>query len=269
MREAVFGYESPWLPVVLRVDGELRLAIVGGAGPLHDPRQFDIALTPEQADAIREDLPRFLIAYSALIPLCDAAGIDGPIDEAAAGALLDPILLGTPDQVLATLSGIRWRRDLLVAHGADLALLAQGDVLGAMKNGTVRSDYERAEEWRANQGRQRRGVHLTDLDDAVLKYTGQYVTGATIPARKPGSVPSQFRSQVLAVIATAEGACVGMRIRRQRFGGSTSTRSKDWDAMTAAVEKALGEAHPELAGDVVRSVAFLLCSEAADRERGR
>ena len=269
MREVVFSSENGWLPKVVRGDAGLRLAIIGGAGPLHDPREFDIALTTEQADAIRDDLPRFLILYSTLMPLCDAAGIAGTIDEDAAVALLNPILLGTPDEAIVALSGVHWRKDLLVAHGADIALLERGDVLAAMERGTAAANHERAQEYRANKGRQRRGVRLSELDTAVLKYTGQYLTGANIPVRKPGSVPSRFRSQVLEVIGTAEDASAGMRIRRQPFGGSTSTRRKDWDAMTAAVEKALGGAYPELAGDVVRSVAFLMCSEAADRERGR
>ncbi|NHB85498.1 hypothetical protein G7085_15140 [Tessaracoccus sp. HDW20] len=173
------------------------------------------------------------------MPLCDAAGIDRPIDEDVAVALLDPILLGTPDEVIATLGAVSWRKDLLVAHGADIALLERGDVLAAMERGTAAANHELAQEYRANKGRQRRGVRLSELDTAVLKYTGQYLTGANIPARKPGSVPSRFRARVLQVIGTAEEASAGMRIRRPVLGGRNSTRKKDWEAMTAAVESAL------------------------------
>ncbi|MFD6069832.1 DUF6357 family protein [Amycolatopsis lurida] len=38
-----------------------------------------------------------MLLWSAILPLCEAAGIRGPLDESAAVALLDPILLGEPD----------------------------------------------------------------------------------------------------------------------------------------------------------------------------
>ena len=69
------------------------------------------------------------------------------------------------------------------------------------------------------------------------------------------------------MIATAEQACAGMRIGRDPRRGKRATDKRDWDRMAATVEAAVRRAHPELVDDAVRTVSFLMCSEAADRSR--
>lgn len=69
------------------------------------------------------------------------------------------------------------------------------------------------------------------------------------------------------MIATAEQACAGMRIGRDPRRGKRATDKRDRERMTSAIEAAVRRAHPELVDDAVRSVSFLMCSEAADRSR--
>ncbi|MER7165794.1 DUF6357 family protein [Micromonospora sp. NPDC000207] len=48
---------------------------------------------------------------------------------------------------------------------------------------------------------------------------------------------------------------------------SGATDRRDWDRMAATVEAAVRRAYPGLVDDAVRTVSFLMCSEAADRSR--
>ncbi|MCD0446558.1 DUF6357 family protein [Glycomyces sp. A-F 0318] len=264
-----FARENRWLPRVLRQDGELRLEVVGGADALHDPRIFTLPIEAAHLAVLRDDLARHLVLWSALLPLCHGAGVSGPLDEAAAVALLDPILLAGPDDADAFLARVGWDRSRLVAHGADIGLLESGRVLAAMGAAAEAADWKRAQEYEADRDRARRGVALSPLDAAVLKFTGQYLHGATIPRRDPAAVDPGLLPEVLGVIGTAERARTGTSIARDPRRGRTGTDKRDWTRMEEAVGAAVRGAHPALADDAVRTVSFLMCSEAAADARKR
>ncbi|WP_030759148.1 MULTISPECIES: DUF6357 family protein [unclassified Streptomyces] len=267
MRDIVFTRTSGWIPNVIREDGELKLMLGAGADANHEPRTFTFPIGEAHLAVIREDLARHLLLWSAVLPLCDDAGTRGPLDENAAVALLDPILLAAPADVDALFQRIRWDRGRLVAHGADTGLLERGQVCAAMRAATETSNGKRAQEYRADRRRAERGTVLGPLDAAILRYTGQYLHGATVPRRMPDAVDQALLPEVMRVIATAEQACAGMRIGRDPRRGSRATDKRDWGRMEAAVGAAVRRAHPELVDDAVRRVSFLMCSEAADRSR--
>lgn len=269
MHEVEFAREDGWMPRVLRQDGGLVLGVVGGAGPLHDPREFGIPIGEAHLAVLRADLARHLILWSALMPLCDAAGTGGPIDDAAATALIDAILLGSPGEVDALLSSVRWDRRVLVAPGANTDLLDRGRVVAALRKATETADRDRAERDAAVRRRARRGVTLSRLDTAILEFTGQYLYGATIPRRNPGAVAPELLPEVMRVIRTAERASAGLAIGRGAGGDAREADRQDWRRMETAVESAVRTAHRGLADAAVRTVAFLMCSEAADRSRPR
>ncbi|MFI2781333.1 DUF6357 family protein [Streptomyces sp. ALB3] len=267
MRDIVFTRGSGWIPNVVREHGELKLMLGAGADANHEPRTFTFSIGEAHLAVIREDLARHLLLWSAVLPLCDAAGTRGRLDEDAAVALLDPILLSAPADVDALFRGIRWDRGRLIAHGADIDLLESGQVWAAMRAATETSNGERAQKYHAERRRAERGVVLSPLDTAVLKYTGQYLHGATVPKRKPDAVEPALLADVTRVIATAEQACAGMRISRDPRRGKRATDKRDWDRMATTVDAAVRRAHPELADDAVRTVSFLMCSEAAAHSR--
>ncbi|TRV78287.1 CchlT [Streptomyces sp. 130] len=267
MSEVVFTRGSGWIPSVVREDGVLKLRLGAGADANHEPRTFTVPVGEQHLAVIREDLGRHLLLWSALLPLCDAAGTRGRLDEEAAVALLDPVLLAAPADVDAYFRGIPWDRGPLIAHGAGIAPLERGEVCAAMRTATEASDAERAQEYSARRRRAERGTVLGPLDAAVLRYTGQYAHGATIPKRLPDAVDAALRPEVLRVVATAEHACAGLRIGRDPRRGRRGTDKRDWERMATTVESAVRRAHPGLADEAVRSVGFLMCSEAADRAR--
>ncbi|MFE6816622.1 DUF6357 family protein [Streptomyces sp. NPDC057677] len=268
MTDIVFTRMSGWIPNVIREDGELKLMLGAGADANHEPRTFTFPITEAHLAVIQEDLARHLLLWSAVLPLCDAAGTQGLLDEDAAVALLDPILLAEPWDVDALFQRVDWDRSRLVAHGADIRLLERGQVYAAMRTATETSNTKRAQEYLANRRRARRGTVLGPLDAALLRYTGRYVHGATVPKRLPDAVDSALLPEVMRVIATAEQACAGMRIGRDPRRGKRATDKGDWKRMEATAEAAVRRAHPALVDDAVRTVSFLLCSEAADRARG-
>ncbi|MFE2936870.1 DUF6357 family protein [Streptomyces sp. NPDC059278] len=267
MRDIVFTRKSAWIPNVIREDGELKLMLGAGADANHGPRTFTFSIREAHLAVIREDLARHLLLWSAVLPLCDAAGTRGRLDENAAVALLDPILLSPPADVDALFQRIRWDRGRLVAHGADIDLLERGQVCAAMRAATETANGKRAQEYHADRRRAERGAVLGPLDAAILKYTGQYLHGATVPRRTPDAVAPALLPEVMRVIATAEQACAGMRIGRDPRRGKRATDKRDWNRMATTVDAAVLRAYPELADDAVRTVSFLLCSEAADRSR--
>ncbi|RQX12446.1 CchlT [Micromonospora ureilytica] len=266
MRDIVFT-RGGWVPKVIREDGELKLMLAAGADANHDPRTFTFPIGEAHLAVIREDLARHLLLWSAVLPLCDAAGTRGQLDENAAVALLDPVLLSPPPDVDALFRRIRWDRSRLVAHGADIELLERAQVCEAMRAATELSNEKRAQEYHANRRRAERGVVLGPLDAAILRYTGQYLHGATIPRRSPDAVDPAQLPQVMRVIDTAEQACAGMRIGLDPRRGNRATDKRDWDRMAATVDAAVRRAYPELVDDAVRTVSFLMCSEAADRSK--
>ncbi|MFJ6461381.1 DUF6357 family protein [Streptomyces sp. NPDC091387] len=267
MRDIVFTRASGWIPNVIREDGELKLTLGAGADANHAPRTFTFPIGEAHLAVIREDLARHLLLWSAVLPLCDAAGTRGRLDENAAIALLDPVLLSTPADVDALFQRIRWDRGRLIAHGAAIDLLERGQVCAAMRAATETPNGKRAQEYHANRRRTERGSVLGPLDAALLKYTGQYLHGATVPRRMPDAVDSALLPEVMRVIATAEQACAGMRIGRDPRRGKRATDKRDWDRMATTVDAAVHRAHPGLVDEAVRTVSFLMCSEAADRSR--
>ncbi|ROO86963.1 hypothetical protein EDD29_4549 [Actinocorallia herbida] len=266
-RDVVFTRRSGWIPQVIREDGELRLMLGAGADADHEPRTFTFPIGEAHLAVLREDLARHLLLWSAVLPLCDAAGTRGRLDENAAVALLDPILLSSPADVDALFQRIRWDRGRLIAHGADIGLLELGRLYAAMRTATETSNGRRAQEYHADRARAERGTVLGPLDAALLRYTGQYLHGATVPKRIPDSVDPALLPEVMRVIATAEQACAGMRIGRDPRRGERATDKRDRDRMAATADAAVRRAHPELVDDAVRTVSFLICSEAADRSR--
>ncbi len=267
MSEVLFARENGWLPRVIREDGVLRLQLGAGADANHDPRTFTVPVSAAHLDVIRDDLTRHLLLWSAILPLCAAAGTRGPLDERAAVALLDPILFGTPEDVESLFRRIPWDKRQLVAQGADIGLLERGEVVAALRAATATSDWRRVQEYDANRDRARRGVRLTPLDAALLRYTGRYLHGGKVPTREPDAVDPDLLPEVMRVIATAEQACAGMRISPDRRGGSGSLKDRGWTRIEDAVDRAVRRAYPDLADDAVRTVSFLMCSEAADRAR--
>ncbi|MFD4576520.1 DUF6357 family protein [Streptomyces sp. NPDC058417] len=267
MRDIVFTRGSGWIPVVIHEDGELRLMLGAGADANHDPRTFTFPVGEAHLAVIREDLPRHLLLWSAVLPLCDAAGTRNPLDENAATALLDPILLAPPADVDAFFRRIRWDRSRLVAHGADLALLERGQVHAAMRSATETPNEKRAQDHRADRRRAARGETLGPLDAALLRYTGQYAHAATVPRRLPDAVAPALLPQVMAVIATAERACAGMRIGLDPRQGNRVRDKQAWQRVATAVDTAVRHAHPTLADDAIRTVTFLMCTETATHSR--
>ncbi|WP_329035088.1 DUF6357 family protein [Streptomyces sp. NBC_00178] len=267
MRDVVFTRMSGWIPNVVREDGALMLSLGAGADANHEPRTFTFAIGEAHLAVIREDLARHLLLWSAVLPLCDAAGTRGRLDEDAAVSLLDPILLSAPADVDALFRRVPWDKGRLIAHGADIGLLERGEVCAAMGTATETPHERRAQEYHANRRRAERGTVLGPLDAAILRYTGQYLHGATVPKRLPGAVDPALLPQVMQVIATAEQACAGMRIGRDPRRGRRATDKRAWDRMATTVDAAVRRAHPELVDDAVRTVSFLMCSEASERSR--
>ncbi|MFE3718862.1 DUF6357 family protein [Streptomyces cyaneofuscatus] len=268
MSDIVFTRRSGWIPNVIREDGELKLMLGAGADANHEPRTFTFPIGEAHLAVIQEDLARHLLLWSAVLPLCDAAGTRGSLDENAAVALLDPILLSAPADVDALFQRIPWDRGRLIAHGAGIDLLELGQVCAALRTATETSDGKRAQEYRANRRRAERGTVLGPLDAAILRYTGQYLHGSTIPKRTPDAVDPALLPEVVRVVTTAEQACAGLRIGRDPRRGKRATDKRAWERMAAAVETAVRRAHAGLADDAVRSVSFLMCSEAAARSKG-
>ncbi|MFD6414852.1 DUF6357 family protein [Streptomyces sp. NPDC060194] len=267
MTETVFSRGSGWIPTVVREDGELRLMLGAGADANHDPRTFTLPLEAVHLAAIRDDLTRHLLLWSALLPLCDAAGTRGPLDEDAAVALLDPVLLAPAPDVDALFGRIPWDRSRLVAHGADIRLLERGELCAALRSATETPNAQRAQEYAANRRRAARGQRLGPLDTAILRYTGQYARGGTVPRRTPRAVTAAMLPKVMRVIAVAEEACAGLRIGLDPRRGNRTTDKGAWDRVATAVEAAVRRTHPDLADDTVRSVSFLMCAETATRTR--
>lgn len=265
MSDTVFA-RGGWIPAVVESGGALRLRLGAGADALHSPRTFSFPLDERHVDVLRGDLGRHLLLWSAILPLCDAAGIDGPLDEEAAAALLDPILLGHPADVDRLLRGMRVDDASLARHGADVAMLARGQYVDAMHSATETSDPRRGHEYVANRWRARNGVQLSPLDVAVLKYVGHYLHGSTLPSRHPEDVDPEMLPKVLRIVATGEKAC-DVRPPVLDSYDDKAPRSRDWKRVERAVDQAVRRAHPRLAVDARRSVVWLMCSEAVGRVR--
>ncbi|WP_425271390.1 DUF6357 family protein [Micromonospora inaquosa] len=90
MRDVVFTRGSGWIPTVIRAAGGLKLMLAAGADANHEPRAFTFPIGEAHLAVIREDLPRHLLLWSAVLPLCEAAGAQGRLDENAARRAAGP-----------------------------------------------------------------------------------------------------------------------------------------------------------------------------------
>lgn len=121
--------------------------MIGGSDALHDPRTFMLPIREAHVDAMRTDAWRHLLLYAALLPLCEQAGVRDEWDDVAAAALLDQILLATPEEVDAALRNSRVQQRVLVAHHADIALLEQRRYIEAVASATTASDWSLVTKW--------------------------------------------------------------------------------------------------------------------------
>ncbi|MES2631002.1 MAG: DUF6357 family protein [Patescibacteria group bacterium] len=260
-RDVVFSRKNGWMPQVVRKDDDLYIELGAGATANHEPRTFSFPVSQNQLEVIKNDFNRHLLLWSAILPLCDAAGTEGPLDEDAAKALLDPILLGSEHEVEVLLNSTTYNKVQLVTYHANPTLLEKGEIFAAMQTVTQEPDSHLAAEYFADLDRARREVVLSDLDAAILKYTNQYLYRSGIPSRKPEAVDPELLPSVLEVIATAERACVGMEF--------TERSKEEWQDMTDKVEKAIRAVYPTLVNDAVRTVSYLMCSEESKRYKAR
>jgi len=266
MNEIVYTRNLGWMPYVTRKDGALSLEFGAGANANHEPRTFNVPISNAHLEVIQSDFTRHLLLWSALLPLADAAGTRDLLDERAAIALLDPILFGSETEVETLLKSITWYDRHLIAHHADPALLALGKVFAAAASLTAESNPQLVREYDAH----RRHLFISPLDEAVLRYTNQYLYGGGLPSRNPDSVNAELLPQVLEIIATAEQACAGMELPVD-YGTDYKIHHKrdkeEWNKMKDIVEHAVRSAYPALHSDAVATVSFLMCAEAAKRAR--
>ena len=259
-----------WLPQVTVRGGRLHLDIVGGADALHDPREFTIPCEQRHLDAVRESPARLVLLQSAFAPLCERAGIRGPLPDQAAKSLLDPILCRPEAEVNAFMARTKHSTDVLIAYGANLDHLRNHRFVKALQHVREHPDWKRVDAERAQRQRAEQGVVLGRLDTAVLQFTGRLVHGTTLPRRDLQAVKPAQRAKVLQVIEVAEQASSSMRVRKDPPIVAADERPPSWDDQRAIREKvsaSLLRAYPHLAQDAVDAVAALMALEARQRSQ--
>lgn len=264
-REVVFSRQNGWIPQVIRENGALYVELGAGATANHEPRTFSFPITEAHLEVIKSDLKRHLLVWSAILPLCDAAGTKGPLDEEAAVALLDPILFGSESEVEAFMKTIKWYNGQLISRHANPELLDNGEIFAALETITEASDPSLAAEYSANRQRAKRGVVPAPLDTAILKYTNQYLHGAGLASRNPDAVDPELLPEVLKVIAVGEEASEGMEFTTD--AKDPLGRKQEWKLMQERIENAVHEHYPMLVSDSLSTVSYLLCSEASAKAR--
>lgn len=267
--EIVFRRNINTLPIVTRSDNQLLLTFASGSDANHEVRTFTVPIAQAHLRVIEKDFVRHSLLWAALSPLGFAAGAEGPIDERTALTLCSIILLGTEREVEQLFREIEWYDDYLIAHHADIGLLASGQVFAATNTLTPEYDNSLAEAHHANRERARRGVFLTILDAALLKYTGRYIHRGGVPKRTPDAVDPELLPQVLEVIDTAEKAREGMELPDDWYDIEHSEAKLAWKHMSEHIEGILRKAYPELENDSIESVGFLMCNDSADRLRAK
>lgn len=266
--ELVYRRQSGWIPNVIRKDGALYLQLGAGADANHEPRTFTIPISEAHFEVIQNDFARHLLLWVAILPLCDAAGTQDSLDESAAVALLGPILFGTEAEVETLFKTIPWQKPQLISRHADISLLENGEIFAAMQTVTLEEDWSLAAEYDAKRRRALHGIQLNPLDEAILRYTNQYLHGGGLPSRKPDTVDPELLPQILEVITTAEQACAGMELRSDWGKGEYNPDEKaEWNKISDTVKEAVRATHPDLADEAVSTVGFLMTSEAASRAR--
>lgn len=262
--EVIYTRKLGWMPFVVCKNNALFLELGAGADANHEPRTFDIPITEAHLEVIKNDFVRHMLLWSAILPLCDAAGTNDPIDEAAATNLCDAILLGTEADIEALFKEIKWFNNHLIAHHADPSLLDKGEIFAATKTLSTESDMELAKEYDAKRRWERQGITLSALDGAVLRYTNQYFYGGNTPSRNPELTNPALLPQVLEIVAVADQAVSGMETPTDWKVGDGS-----WDSFKETAKNALRQAYPDLHEKAVDTIGFLMFSEAADRARAR
>ncbi len=268
MDGVVYSRKAGGLPFVIEKDGALFLEFGAGSGPNREPRTFTLPITERHLAILRTDLTRHILLATVLYPLGDAAGTNRPLDEAKALKLVDSILFDSEMDVESLLHTVKWYEDTLIAHHANPTQLALGKVFAASKNLTAASDVTLAREYNAS----RRHLFIAPLDEAILRYTNQYLQGGGLPSRNPKAVSSENLPRVLEVIAAAEQACKGMELPAdygtdyQRFH---ERDKKEWHMIKDTVEEALHSVYPDLVSGTLNSVSFLMCNEAASRAKAK
>lgn len=263
----IFSRTNPLLGRVISVDGELMFEIPAGADANHSLRTFRFPFLEKYLQPLKESLARHLLLMDVLIPVCDAAGTEGDPDISAAQDFFDVVLLGTQEQAEKMVRESAWRPYILVGYHADPELLKRGKVFQALENATEQPDWKLAEEYIAQQNRERRGVTLAPIDVAVLKYTGHYLHAASLPGRHPEAVDPTLLSKVLEIIGFAEQASPGIELPSWSTRDYSPTQKAEWKVLQDAVERALKTEYFELSEDSIRSVATLMCSDAVARVR--
>lgn len=266
--EIVYTRKLGMMPYVISKEDTLYLQFGGGADANHDLRTFDIPITEAHLEVIKNDFARHSLLWSALSPLTDKAGISGEIDQATAKELCTTILFGTETEVETLFKNIAFHDGNLIAHHADVQLLAKGELFAALKSLTYDADLDLAAEHFANRRRASRGIYLGILDAAILKYTGQYLHGGGIPQRNPDAVDPELLPQVLEIVAIAEQAKVGMEFPWDYDTDDTRYLQRDkkvWKDLKDKVEAAVRSAYPTLVSDSVETISFLICREEARR----
>src|SRR5690606_5376478 len=114
--ETVFS-RSGWFPHVVRGEPGLMLRLGAGADALHQRRTVLDPISDGHLVVIRDDSAGHLLLWCGLLPLCDAAGIRGPLDQDAAVALLAPIPRGPSARFNAHFRQAGTDPTLLVAYG--------------------------------------------------------------------------------------------------------------------------------------------------------
>lgn len=266
MHEIVYRRQFGALPFIIKKDDLLFLCFGAGADANHEPRTFTVPISEEHSTVIQTDFTRHLLLWSALLPLGDAAGTADPINESAAVALLDPILLGSEAEAERLLKQIPWYEAQLITHHADPAQLALGNVFAATTSLTETADITLSQEYAAS----RKHLFIAPLDEAILRYTNQYLHGGGLPSRNPDAVDPALLPKVLEIISTAEKSCTGMELPIDYgtdYAHSHQRDKEEWNKIKDRVEQSLQNAFPTLSSKVVESVSFLMCSEAASRAK--
>jgi hypothetical protein len=265
--EIVFNRKNKWFGEVIKRGDTLLFKIAAGANENHEPRIFFFPISQPQVTALKADLSRHILLLSVLLPLCDAAGLKDQPDQEAASHLFATLLLGADQEIETVFNNAVWYPEVLIAYGADISKLESGEIFAAVQTVNEQADWPRAQEYNANQDRLRRGIELSPLDAAVLKYAGLYIYSSALPSRRPGEVEPELLPEVLAIISIAEKASEGIELPSWASREYNPVQKEEWMHLQNTVQEAVKNAFPALNKDAVRAIGVLICSEAAKRAR--
>ncbi|KQY57371.1 MULTISPECIES: DUF6357 family protein [unclassified Nocardioides] len=261
MSEVVYAVEAQgWIPKVIREGDQLQLKMGVDFNRGHDIREFHFALTEQHLAVLRTSLARHLILWCVLQPLAEHAGREdrnGKPNKKESARAIDVVLLGTDQQVEAYVAAqglTSYQLQSLIAHGGDPTLIGKGRLFEALEGRVqVAADWRNVREYWADEARAEEGVHLAELDKAVLYYTNRRETWSGLGGRRPEQVPAEMLEAVLALVRDAEGATADLE---------PTAPLERWQDV---VGPALRATRPELLDEPIRAIASLVRSEAPDR----